>query len=195
MMQARYKLPIASPGAILRDERKLGTLLGIEAEKSTSHGQLVPDGLVNEVVKQWLSRRDSRFVFDGYPRSAGQATALDVMLAERNTPLDVVLSLEADYETIRRRVERRMTCSDCGGVVSVGLHVVSAQAPCPFCGGKLSRRQDDTPETLESRMREYASKTEPLISYYRDRGLLRAVNAAQSPEVVFNAIAEILEVP
>ncbi|SRR5260221_3579410 len=195
MMQARYQLPVTSPGAILREERKLGTPLGIEAEKSTSKGQLVPDPVVNAVVKNWLARHDSAFVFDGYPRSLGQATALDDLAAARMTPLEVVLSLEADRETIRRRVERRMMCSTCGRIVSVGLHVASEDAPCPACGGKLTRRSDDTLETLELRMREYADKTEPLIDYYRKRGILRAVDAARAPEVVFSAIAEILERP
>lgn len=194
-MQARYQLPITSPGAILREERKLGTALGIEAEKATSQGQLVADSVVNAVVKGWLSRHDGAFVFDGYPRSLGQAEALDEMLTERDTPLDVVLSLEADFDTIRQRVERRLMCSACGRIVSSGLHVASASAPCPRCGGGLTRRDDDSSETLALRMREYAHKTEPLIAYYTDRGLLRSVDSTGTPEVVFGTITEILERP
>ena len=192
-MQARYQLPIASPGAILREELKVRTPLGIEAEKFTSKGQLVSDPVINGVVKNWLDRHDSAFVFDGYPRSLGQAAALDQIVSARKTPLDVVLSLEADRETIRGRVERRMMCSACGRIVSVGLHVASKDSPCPSCGGTLTRRLDDTPETLELRMREYADKTEPLIEFYRGRGLLRGVDATGTPEIVFGAIAKILE--
>lgn len=193
MIQARYQLPITSPGAILREERKLGTPLGIEAERATSQGQLVSDKIVNAVVKNWLARHDSSFVFDGYPRSVGQASALETMLEERQTPLDVTLLLEADRETIRGRVERRMMCSKCGRIVSVGLHVSDRTTPCPNCGGILTKRLDDTPETLELRMREYADKTEPLIGYYRERGLLRNVDATRTPEVVFGSVVEILE--
>lgn len=193
MIQARYQLPITSPGAILREERKLGTPLGLEAEKATSQGQLVSDAIVNAVVKNWLARNDSAFVFDGYPRSLGQASALDSLLTERQIPLDVALLLEADSQTIRGRVERRMMCSACGRIVSIGMQVSTADAPCPACGGKLTKRLDDTPETLELRMREYADKTEPLIGYYRERGLLRSVDAARTPEVVFSAVVEILE--
>jgi adenylate kinase len=192
-MQARYQLPITSPGAILREERKLATPLGIEAEKATSQGQLVADSIVNAVVKNWLTRHDSAFVFDGYPRSLGQATALDEMLAERDTPLEVVLSLEADFETIRGRVERRLMCSACGRIVSIGLHVSSMDAPCPACGGTLTRRRDDTAETLAIRMREYEEKTAPLIDYYHRRGLLHSVDSRGTPEVVCSLIAEILE--
>ncbi len=193
MIQARYQLPITSPGAILREERKLGTRLGIEAEKATSQGQLVSDDIVNEVVKRWLSRHENAFVFDGYPRSLGQASSLEAMLTERRTSLDVALLLEVDDETIRGRVERRMMCSACGRIVSVGLQVTSAEAPCPSCAGKLAKRLDDTPETLGLRMREYGTKTAPLIGYYRERGLLCSVDAARTPAVVFGSIVEILE--
>lgn len=193
MIQARYQLPVTSPGAILREERKLGTPLGLEAEKATSKGQLVSDEIVNAVVKNWLSRHDSAFVFDGYPRSLGQASALDGMLTEREIPLDVALLLEADQQTIRERVERRMMCSVCGRIVSIGLQVSSTNSSCPSCAGQLTKRLDDTPETLELRMREYAEKTEPLIGYYRERGLLCSIDAARTPEVVFGSIMEILE--
>jgi adenylate kinase len=195
MIQARYQIPVTSPGAILREERKLGTSLGIDAEKVTSQGQLVSDEIVNAVVKTWLARHASAFVFDGYPRSLGQASALDSMLSELGSQLDVALLLEVDYETIRERVERRLMCSSCGRIVSVGLHVPSASAPCPSCGGKLTKRLDDSPETLALRMQEYADKTEPLIGYYRQRGLLCEVNAARTPQMVFADIEKILETP
>ncbi len=193
MIQARYQIPTTSPGAILRDERKMGTALGLEAEKSTSHGQLAPDEIVNEVVRCWLSRHDHSFTFDGYPRSLGQATALDEMLAERKTLLDIVILLDADLQTIQNRVERRLMCVGCGRIVSLDLHIAKADAPCPSCAGRLIKRRDDTPETLESRMREYSTKTEPLIGYYRGRGLLRLVAAARPPEFVFASIVSILE--
>jgi len=192
-MQARYQLPITSPGAILREELKLGTTLGVEAEKQTSQGKLVSDELANSVVKSWLDRHDSEFVFDGYPRSIGQATALEQILSDRATPLDVVILLEADFGTISDRVARRMMCSGCGRIVSVGLHVSSTDAPCPVCGGALTKRRDDSPETLELRMREYSAKTEPLIGYYTERGSMRNVDATREPEVVFGSIAQILE--
>ena len=193
MIRAKYQFPSASPGAILREEKKAGTALGLEADKLTSQGKLVPDVIVNELVKRWLAKHDSAFVFDGYPRSLGQAEGLSDILAARGTPLDVVLSLEADTATIRDRVSHRMMCSQCGAIVRVGLHIASADAACPTCGGELAKRRDDTPETLELRMREYGEKTEPLISYYANLGLLRAVDATRTPELVFQSIETILE--
>ena len=193
MIRAKYQFPSASPGAILRDEKKAGTALGLEADELTSQGKLVPDEIVNELVKRWLAKQDGAFVFDGYPRSMGQAEGLKDILAGRGTPLDAVLSLEADMTTIRDRVSRRMICSQCGMIVSVGMHVTSADGACPACGGELTKRRDDTPETLELRMAEYEEKTEPLISYYTDLGLLRAVDATRTPELVFQSIEAILE--
>lgn len=177
----------------MREELKAGTALGLEAEKLTSLGQLAPDHVINALVESWLSRHAGAFVFDGYPRSHGQATALETLLTKRGTPLDVVLSLEADQATISDRVSRRMMCSHCGNIVSIGLHVVNENAPCPICGERLVKRSDDTPETLELRMREYEVKTASLIPHFRERGLLRSVDARHAPEVVFRSIVFILE--
>ena len=195
MISARYQIPTASPGAMLREEKSAGTDLGIAAEKLTSQGKLLPDEIVSDVVLRWLETHDGQFIFDGFPRSLGQAAALDRMLADRHTPLEVVLSLEADTDTIAHRVENRLVCSRCRTNVSLGLHVARADEACPKCGGRLVRRNDDNLETLRSRMAEYAEKTEPLIAHYTGLGLLRSVDSTRTPEVVFAAIADILEEP
>lgn len=193
MIQGRYQIPSASPGSMLREEKGAGTRLGTEADAITSRGQLVPDAIANRLVEQWLEKRDAQFVFDGYPRTQGQADALDVVLAKRGTPLDVVLSFEADLKTLQRRVASRVVCGTCRRNFSIGLHVADAAAACPKCGGELSRRSDDNPETLKARMEEYAAKTEPLIGYYAKRGLLRGVDATRTPDKVFASVVEILE--
>ena len=115
------------------------------------------------------------------------------MLAERNTPLDIVLFLEADFETISSRVESRLVCSKCRTNLSRGLHVADARSACPKCGGKLSRRIDDNMETLQLRMQEYREKTEPLVSHYSQLGLLRSVDSTRTPDLVFASITGILE--
>lgn len=193
MITARYQFPSASPGSMLRDEKKAGSALGIEADLLTREGQLVPDGTINQLVERWLGKEGEEFVFDGYPRSVGQAEALQSMLAVRGIPLEGVLSLEADLPTLQRRVRNRVVCADCGRNYSVGLTVADEAKPCLACGGSLARRADDTDETLARRMEEYAAKTAPLGSYYAKRGLLHAVDATRGPEQVFASIVEILE--
>lgn len=193
MIRAKYHLPITSPGAMLREEKQAGSQLGVEADKLTAQGKLVPDEMVNELVEVWLRRHRAAFVFDGYPRSAGQADVLDQMLSAHGTALDSVLYLDIDLAAIRDRVANRMTCSSCARIFGVALHVASANAECPNCGGVLVKRKDDTPEALEARMEEYAAKTKPLISRYRGRGILHRVDAGRRPEIVFDSISKILE--
>lgn len=193
LLTERYHLPVTSPGAILREERRAGTSRGIEAERLTSKGLLLPDELIVDLVRSWLSREDGQFVFDGFPRTLGQAEALEALLNERGTPLDVVIALEADIVTLQKRVARRIMCVNCGRSFSVGLHVAHPTDPCPICGGTLARRSDDTPEALQIRLIEYHQKTEPLVAFYEQKGLLRRVNSSLQPEVVFEAIRAILE--
>jgi adenylate kinase len=193
MIRSRYGIPTASPGAILREESRAGTDLGMAAEALTRHGKLVPDTMVLQVVEHWLEKINDGFVFDGVPRTLGQAEGLELLLEKRHLSLEVVIALEADLPTLQRRVANRLVCQSCGQSFSVGLHVASAESHCPSCQGPLLRRGDDTLETLEFRMREYLEKTAPLIGFYEKRGLLHRVNSETTPESVFAAIVKILE--
>jgi adenylate kinase len=192
-LQADFQLPIASPGAMLREEKAAGSQLGEAADRQTSLGQLVSDETINAVVGHWLERQTGDgVVFDGYPRTLGQAEALERMLAQRISPLQVTLLLEASLDTLRLRVENRAQCRQCRHIVSVGMHVASRDERCPRCGGALIRRKDDNAETLEARFVEYAAKTAPLIGYYEKRNLLQRVNTERPPDEVFADVRQIL---
>jgi len=193
LIKGRYGIASVSPGAMLREEMRLGTPLGIEADRLTRDGSMVPDAMVIELVAHWLSAHADGFVFDGFPRTIAQADALEQMLAELHAPLDAVLFFDITYETIFERVMNRLTCNQCGRSFAVGLHLESAQARCPECGGTLGRRSDDTPEALEHRIAQYREKTEPLVEYYQRRGLLWTLQSADGPEGVFAEIASLLE--
>jgi adenylate kinase len=194
MIKAAFQIEPASPGAMLRDEKKAGTPLGVEADRLTSRGQLVPDHLIVELVQSWLGKNHSdTFVFDGFPRTIGQAEALENLLARLKKPLQVAFFLDADFETVRERVARRMVCETCGNIAAVGLHIESASDLCPRCGGRLQRRNDDDEETLKQRMAEYREKSEPLNSYYTNRGLLQRIDANRIPSEVFADISSGIE--
>ena len=193
MIRSKYAYPVASPGSMLRKEKSAGTELGIAADKLTARGELLPDQTIVALVSAWLTQNNGSFVFDGFPRTVGQAEALDEMLEGRNTPLDLVIALEATLETLQARVRNRLVCLNCGEIVSAGWQVADVNTPCPKCGGKLGKRSDDTPETLTRRMREYQEKTEPLLGFYSERRLLRRVDTADRPERVFDAIARFIE--
>ena len=192
MLKSRFDLPSASPGAMLREEKRAGSALGLEADRLTREGRLVSDEVINAVVRSWIERQPGDgFVFDGYPRTLGQAVALDEMLSSRGTPLEVALLLDADVATLRARVERRMTCRECGSTTSIAL-LPARDEKCPRCGGELSRRADDTAETLDVRLREYLDKTAPVAGYYEKRHLLHDVKAARPQDEVFAEVRRIL---
>lgn len=193
LIKARYGIEPTSTGAMLRDEKRRGTQLGIEADHLTSQGQLVPDALILELVSRWLTINGDSFVFDGFPRTLSQGRELERLLEKRKLPLDFVFFFNVAPEEIRNRVLHRVTCEACGRIFSTGLQVHSAEESCPVCGGKLGRRSDDTLEALERRMVEYREKTEPLVPFYRSRGVLVELAAASSPETVFAEISSILE--
>jgi adenylate kinase len=170
-----------------------GSELGREADRFTRKGQLFPDRIALQLVEKWLEDRVDAFVFDGFPRSIPQADGLAELLSTRDFPVEVALSLEASEETIRRRVLNRRVCESCKRTVSVGLHVESETSTCPSCGGGLARRSDDTLGALARRMDEYREKTEPLIGYYEERGVLEPVGSEETPEIVFERVSQILE--
>ena len=192
-IQARYGLAVTSTGAMLRAEAQAGSELGRAAEAHTNRGELVPDELILDLVAEWLEEHNGAFVFDGFPRTLGQGIALEQLLAERGTPLDVVFFFQTSEEVIHDRVLNRLTCHSCGHVFRMGLQVPNEDAACLHCGGKLGRRSDDNEAVLKDRLAQYHEKTEPLVSFYRERGILMELSANESPDAVFSQIVNVLE--
>lgn len=191
MIKTAFHIESASPGAILREEKLAGTKLGIEAAAFTSAGLLAPDELVVEIVGKWLSTKNGSFLFDGFPRSIGQATALDEML-KLDKRVQVAVFLDAQPDTIRNRVERRLVCTACREVVAIGWQVSGEDSPCPRCNAALSRRPDDNAESLAVRMREFDQKNSRVLDHYRQSGVLEVIPAGQSPDAVFRAFSNVL---
>lgn len=189
LLAATFGLPVASTGAMLRDEKARGTTLGVEAERWTANGGLVPDELALTIVWQWIDGR-TRFVFDGFPRTLGQAKAFDAGLKERGLGLDVVYLLELSIDTVRERMCTRLTCPGCGAVFNESFHSMAEGAPCPACGEALSRRQDDTREALDRRLSHYRAETLPVADYYGALGLLRKIDASPSRDTLFHSLYE-----
>lgn len=156
-------------------------------------GELVPDEVVIGMIRERLESGDSdHFLLDGFPRTLAQAEALDQMLAELGAPLDGVLSLEVSREELMRRLAGRWLCRRCGN----SYHEVSRPyvpgTPCEAGGGDcdLYQRPDDAPETIAHRLSVYDEQTAPLISYYDDRGLIRAIDGAQELAEVYGQILQ-----
>ena len=179
-VSVRLGIPTISTGAIIRSAIKDGTEMGLEAKKFIEKGNLVPDNIVIEIVKERLSRSDcdKGYILDGFPRSVPQAIALD----EMGVSLDKIVSLEVSDETIIERMSGRRVCSGCGK----SFHVVSLPSAkgdvCDVCDTKLTIRADDAPDVVRSRLEVYHSTTEPLKDYYREKGMLQIVNGADEVE-------------
>lgn len=176
----RLGIPTISTGAIIRTAVKNGTKRGIEAKKFIEHGNLVPDEIVIDIVKERLAKSDcdKGYILDGFPRSVPQAIALD----EMGVSLDYVISLEVSDETIVERMSGRRVCSNCGKT----FHTISLPSSkgelCDACDTQLTIRTDDAPDVVRSRLKVYHSTTEPLKDHYREKGLLRIVYGADEVE-------------
>jgi adenylate kinase len=157
-----------------------------------TRGGLAPDEMVLHLVAAWLDKIDASFLFDGFPRTVTQAEQFEFLLCQRQLGLELVVLLELPEPIIQARMLRRLTCSNCGKVISIGRHVRDANDPCPNCGGKLEARDDDTITALARRMKEYREKTVPVTDFYRRRGILARVNASRGAESVFKDVSELI---
>ncbi len=176
-LAAHFSIPHISTGDIFRANLKAGTELGNQAKGFMDRGELVPDSVTNEMVKDRLTHDDvaNGFLLDGFPRNVAQAEVLRAILAEKKTPLHAVLEFSLADEEIIARLSSRRTCRDCGAP-SVGVD------KCPSCGGEVYQREDDKAEVITRRLEVYAEQTAPIISFYRNEGLLISVSAVGNVE-------------
>jgi adenylate kinase len=183
-----FGLPYIGTGDLLRKHKEDGTELGREAKSYMDNGDLVPDGLVIRMILGEIEEKGSDgFLLDGFPRSAGQAEALAEALADMGRSLTAALLIEADDETVIRRLSGRRQCKN-GHLYHVEFDPPKNEGFCDQDGKPLFQRDDDKEETIKKRLATYHQKTEPLIGYYEERGLLRRFDGARSPEEVHNLI-------
>lgn len=173
-------IPKISTGDILRDAVTAGTELGCIAKASMDAGALVSDDVMIGIVRERLGRPDVArgFILDGFPRTVGQARALDAMMAGR-TPL-IVLDISVPFEELVRRTSQRRICNRCGMTAAA----VDGPVTCARCGGELVTRSDDGDVIVRERLRIYEQSTRPLVEYYRERPTFRSVNGNQPPDAV-----------
>lgn len=191
----KYNIPHISTGDIFRKNIKEGTKLGLEAKGYMDKGLLVPDELVVSIVKDRLLEDDckSGFLLDGFPRTVAQADALNAELEEMSISLDRVINIDVpSAELIKRAVGRRI-CRQCGATYHVELNKPEKEGICDSCEGELYQRDDDKEETVSKRIEVYTDQTQPLIDYYKKKGILIDIDGLQSIEKVFSDIVGKLE--
>lgn len=191
ILSERYNIPTISTGVIIRSAIKNGTETGKMAKGYIEKGQLVPDSVVIGIIKERLSEDDckSGFILDGFPRTIPQAEALDQFGIE----IDKVLDIEVPDDAIVGRLSGRRECSKCGATYHITNNPSKKGDICEKCDGELVCRKDDAPETVLSRLEVYHSQTEPLIEFYKNKGILFVADGTKGVETTTKEIISVLE--
>ncbi len=196
LIAERMGLVKISTGDLFRSEIKASTEIGKQVQTILERGELVPDettlSIVEERLDQIQADGKAGAVFDGFPRTKGQAEGLDHALRARNQQVDNVIELRLAEIVLIHRLSGRRVCSECGRGYHLESHPPAVPGVCDHCGGSLTQRSDDTAESIHRRLALYAELTAPLLDYYRHRGIVELVDADQSVDDVARDIAGIL---
>ncbi len=194
-LQARRGMVQLSTGDMLREAVARGTPVGLRAKAVMEAGELVSDAIVSALIGERLDTAAAHgAIFDGFPRTAHQADALEILLGERRRKLDHVIELVVDEEALVDRITGRFTCAECGAPYHDSFHVPATPGRCDACGAtEFKRRPDDNEQTVRTRMAEYRAKTAPILPIYEEKGLVRRVDGMAAVQDVAAAIDAILD--
>lgn len=191
IISKKLSIPTISTGNILRAAVKNGTPTGLKAKEYMDAGQLVPDEVIIGVINERLQAEDCKagYILDGVPRTIAQAEAME----NAGINFDAVVSIEVADADIEKRMTGRRTCLKCGATYHIVANPPKTEGICDNCGGELTQRKDDKPETVKSRLVTYHEQTEPLKDFYAVRNLLKVVDTQGSIEEINAAIMKALE--
>jgi adenylate kinase len=193
-LQEDLRLPYYATGDILRSAVKEGTDVGKQAKEYMDKGELVPDEVLIGIIAERVNGEEAfdGFILDGFPRTVPQAEALDNEIKDLGRKLTAAILIEVPEETIVRRLGGRRTCEQEGHVFHVDFSPPKEEGVCDIDGSKLIVRDDDKPEVIKKRLEQYREKTEPLIDYYEEQGILQRVDGDDDPEDVAEHIRGLL---
>lgn len=196
ILEDRFGLIQLSTGDLLRAAVAAGTEAGKAAKTVMAAGGLVSDQIVIDILRDRLTESDCAkgVILDGFPRTTVQAEALDTLLAESGQKINAAISLEVDDAAMVKRISGRFTCGNCGEGFHDNFKVPTQHGTCDKCGGTdMKRRADDNAETVGSRLDAYHAQTAPLIAYYRDKDVLKTVNAMGEIPAIAAATAKVVD--
>ena len=176
-----------STGDLLREAVKNQTPLGKKAKEYMDRGELVPDGLIVQLIEETMPK-DGNVILDGFPRTVNQALALEEMLKVKGEKISKVLFFDVPDEVIIDRLSGRRVCSKCGAVYHVKYNPPKIEGVCDLCGGTLVQRDDDKEEVVKKRLEVYRKQTQPLIEFYQDRGIIYRLDAEKGVEELFEEV-------
>lgn len=192
----KYQIPHISTGDMFRAAISAETKLGLEAKTYMDKGNLVPDEVTNGIVKERLGQSDTDkgFLLDGFPRTLDQAKALDQMLDDLEKKIDAVINIEVPEEVLVERLAGRYICKNCGATYHKVFNPTKVEGTCDQCGGhEFYQREDDKPETVKNRLSVNVKSSEPILTYYQEKGLLHNIDGNREIEAVFSDVREIME--
>jgi len=194
VLAEKLSVPHISTGDIFRANIKGNTPLGIKAKEYIDKGQLVPDELTVEIVKDRLSNPDcaNGFILDGFPRTIPQAEYLDKVLSDMKIELDATLLIDVKDDEIIKRMSGRRTCPNCGASYHIIYNPTKVEGICDVCNTAVIQRADDAPETVLNRLETYHKQTQPLISYYEKAGKLKVAEGADEVEETTARVFKVL---
>lgn len=192
LLSEKLGIPHISTGDMLREELKKGTPLGDKVKAFMAKGELVPDQVILEVMKERLEEKDCKggFILDGFPRTLVQAQNLDALLEEIDRKIDRVIKIKVSQETVTKRLSARLVCPVCGADYNLETRPPQKSGICDLCGGVLEQRIDDRKDVILNRLQVYERQTQPVDSYYRKQGKLIEIDGEKSKDLV---LAEILK--
>jgi adenylate kinase len=181
LLVKRYQIPHIATGDIFREHFKKETPIGKLAKEYINKGQLVPDQLTNDIVRDRLSQKDVQkgFILDGYPRNLVQAKALDQLIERHGWKVTAVININPPQDILVNRISGRRICSKCGAVYHVTNKKPKVEGICDVCGGEIIQRKDDNAEVVLKRLEVYENQTKELIDYYRNQGILHDVSGLE----------------
>ena len=190
LLSNEFNIEHVSTGDLLREEIKSGNK---ELQSIIESGKLVNDELILSILAKKIDSLDS-YILDGFPRTINQAISLDELLKSKNEKIDYVIYLSVDKEIAKKRILGRVSCPKCGSVYNTMIEGMNSKVDmiCDNCNSKLTKRIDDTEETLSTRYDTYIRETEPLIEYYKNKGVLYQIDSSRDTMTVYNDIKNIL---
>ena len=194
LLQERLGLPQISTGDIFRALKTAQTPLAQEVREIMTRGQLVPDDLTIQLVKERTAKDDGRngYILDGFPRNTAQAASLEKLAAEQGHPIVAVL-IDVPHDILEKRMVGRRNCPVCGEIYNIYFKPPKNDNVCDFHPeAQLVHRADDNSETVKARLATYEQKTQPLIDYYKAAGVLRTVDGTREPEAIYEDVARIV---
>lgn len=194
-LEELYSIPQLSTGDMLRSAQRDGTEIGLKAKGYMDAGKLVPDEVIVDVMRERMKGNDCKggYVLDGFPRTLGQAEALETLLSELQSPLTAVIALVVPDDEVVRRLSGRRQCKKCGMGYHVEFKAPNQEGVCDSCGGELYLRDDDNETTIRSRLAVYTDQTAPLLTYYRERNLLHEIDGVGSIDDIFGSISSLID--